>query len=50
MCPSCQKKFDENIDRLLAGLREAHVYAQHTLFKVEFHIKESTEKPKSGGA
>jgi hypothetical protein len=44
ICPSCQKKFDENMDRVLYGLRQAYEYSQHTPFKVEFHLKQSTEK------
>jgi hypothetical protein len=45
-CPTCPQTFDDNLGRVLAGLREAHTYAAHTNFKVEFHIRTETEKTK----
>jgi len=45
-CPSCSKKFDQDLDGALSGLREAYAYAQHTPFKIEFYILGSSEKPK----
>ena len=43
-CPSCNKKFDQDLDGALSGLREAYAYAQQTLFKIEFYILGSSEK------
>jgi hypothetical protein len=43
-CPSCGKRFDENIGKIIGNLREAFLLTKHTPFHVKFHITESTEK------
>jgi len=45
-CPSCNRKFDNDLEGALSALREAYAFAQQTLFRIEFYILGANEKSK----